>query len=159
MSDVAEKAGIGRATLYKYFPSVQAILAACHRRHIEHHLAYLTQVRDQARNPERRLRAVLEAYGQINRRRAEHLQGAHGASLAALMHTDEEVAHAHRELHRLISDVLGEAVEAGCIRRDIPVDELASYCLHALAAGGAMPSDAAACRLVDIALDGLRTDK
>ena len=51
------------------------------------------------------------------------------------------------------------AVEPGYIRRDIPVDELASYCLHALAAGGTMPSDSAVCRLVDITLDGLRIDK
>ena len=36
------------------------------------------------------------------------VQGVHGASLAALMHSDEEVAHAHQELRCLISDVLGE---------------------------------------------------
>jgi AcrR family transcriptional regulator len=30
MSDIAEATGIGRATLYKYFPGVEAILNAWH---------------------------------------------------------------------------------------------------------------------------------
>ena len=34
MSQIAEKTGIGRATLYKYFPDVEAILPAWHERQI-----------------------------------------------------------------------------------------------------------------------------
>jgi AcrR family transcriptional regulator len=34
MSQIAEEAGIGRATLYKYFPDVEAILLAWHERHV-----------------------------------------------------------------------------------------------------------------------------
>ena len=33
MSQIAVKAGIGRATLYKYFPDVEAILRTFHDRH------------------------------------------------------------------------------------------------------------------------------
>ncbi len=32
MSQIAEETGIGRATLYKYFPDVEAILLAWHER-------------------------------------------------------------------------------------------------------------------------------
>ena len=39
MSQIAEKTGIGRATLYKYFPDVEAILLAWHERQITGHLA------------------------------------------------------------------------------------------------------------------------
>ncbi len=46
MSQIAEKTGIGRATLYKYFPHVEAILYAWHRRHVEAHLAALAAIRD-----------------------------------------------------------------------------------------------------------------
>jgi AcrR family transcriptional regulator len=35
MSDIAEATGIGRATLYKYFPDVEMILSAWHQRHVE----------------------------------------------------------------------------------------------------------------------------
>src|SRR5213080_2717479 len=44
MSQIAEQAGIGRATLYKYFPDVDAILAAWHERHVAGHLHRLTEL-------------------------------------------------------------------------------------------------------------------
>ena len=48
MSQIAEGTGIGRATLYKYFSGVEAILLAWHERQITGHLEYLAGVRDQA---------------------------------------------------------------------------------------------------------------
>ena len=39
MSQIAEQTGIGRATLYKYFPDVEAILLAWHERQVTGHLA------------------------------------------------------------------------------------------------------------------------
>ncbi|HET7480249.1 MAG TPA: helix-turn-helix domain-containing protein, partial [Rubrobacteraceae bacterium] len=38
MSRIAEETGIGRATLYKYFPDVEAVLLAWHERHVTGHL-------------------------------------------------------------------------------------------------------------------------
>ena len=38
MSQIAEQTGIGRATLYKYFPDVEAILFAWHERQVSGHL-------------------------------------------------------------------------------------------------------------------------
>ena len=48
MSRIAAETGIGRATLYKYFPDVEAILAAWHARHVARHMEHLAAVRDQA---------------------------------------------------------------------------------------------------------------
>src|ERR671914_2567091 len=62
MSQIAEGTGIGRATLYKYFPGVEAILLAWHERQIASHLEYLAEVRDQAGDARQRLEAVLEAF-------------------------------------------------------------------------------------------------
>ena len=62
MTGIAEKTGIGRATLYKYFPDVEAILLAWHERQITAHLAHLVEARDHARTPGERLPAVLRAY-------------------------------------------------------------------------------------------------
>ncbi|MEO7555843.1 MAG: helix-turn-helix domain-containing protein [Acidimicrobiales bacterium] len=42
MTAIAERAGIGRATLYKYFPDVEAILVAWHARDFAGHLEQLT---------------------------------------------------------------------------------------------------------------------
>ena len=65
MSQIAEQTGIGRATLYKYFPDVEAILVAWHERQVAEHLQHLAVVRDQAGHAGERLEAVLEAYGLI----------------------------------------------------------------------------------------------
>jgi len=44
MSAVASTTGIGRATLYKYFPDVETILAAWHERQIARHLGELEAI-------------------------------------------------------------------------------------------------------------------
>jgi AcrR family transcriptional regulator len=62
MSQIAEKTGIGRATLYKYFPDVEAILLAWHERQVTAHLDHLTALRNQSGDAAERLEAVLEAY-------------------------------------------------------------------------------------------------
>ncbi|NUS35057.1 MAG: helix-turn-helix transcriptional regulator [Pseudarthrobacter sp.] len=62
MSAIAESAGIGRATLYKYFRDVESILAAWHERQVESHLAELIRVRDRTEGNWAQLEAVLHAY-------------------------------------------------------------------------------------------------
>jgi AcrR family transcriptional regulator len=66
MSQIAEDTGIGRATLYKYFPGVEEILLAWHQRQIAGHLEYLSGIRDQVSDSGERLEAVLEAYALIS---------------------------------------------------------------------------------------------
>jgi len=149
MSKIAEETGIGRATLYKYFSNVEAIMVAWHERQVTDHLAYLAEVRDQAGNAVDRLKAVLEAFALISH---EH----HGTELAALLHRGEHVARAKQQLSGFIRDLLTEGAEAGDIRDDVAPDELASYCLHALTAASSLPSRAAVRRLVTVTLAGLR---
>ncbi len=151
MSQIAEQTGIGRATLYKYFPDVEAILLAWHERQITAHLAYLAEVRDQAGDAGERLAAVLEAYALIS----HESHGHHGTELAAFLHRDEQVARAQQQLRDMIRGLLTEAAETGDVRDDVAADELASYCLHALTAAGSLPSKAAVRRLVTVTLAGL----
>ncbi|MEV6867829.1 hypothetical protein AB0M44_43460 [Streptosporangium subroseum] len=60
------------------------------------------------------------------------------------MHRDEHVADAQGQLHELIGHLLAEDARAGVVRDDIPTDELAGYCLHAVVAAGELPSKVAA---------------
>jgi AcrR family transcriptional regulator len=152
MSQIAEEAGIGRATLYKYFPDVETILLAWHERQIAGHLDYLAEVRDQAGEAGERLEAVLAAYALIS----HESRGHHNTELAAFLHRDEQVARAQRQLRDMIRDLLTEGAETGDLRDDIAPDELASYCLHALTAASSLPSEAAVRRLVTVTLAGLR---
>jgi AcrR family transcriptional regulator len=149
MSQIAEETGIGRATLYKYFPDVEAILVAWHERQIAGHLEHLGELRDEADDAGRRLETVLEAYALI---RHEHQR----SDLAALLHQGEHVARAQEHLRRFIRDLLIQATEIGAVRDDVAPDELANYCLHALDAASTLPSKAAVRRLVTLTLAGLR---
>lgn len=149
MSKIAEETGIGRATLYKYFPDVEAILTSWHERQVTSHLEQLAAVRDRAGDAGDRLKAVLEAYALMTYERP------HGSELAALVHRGEHITRAQQHLHELIQDLLIEAAEVGDFRDDVAPDELASYCLHALAAASSLPSKTAVRRLVAVILSGL----
>jgi len=148
MSQIAETTGIGRATLYKHFPDVEAILVAWHERQITGHLEQLAAIRDRGGAARGRLEAVLEAYALISH---EH----HGTELAALLHRGDHVARAQQHLSDLIEGLLTEAAQTGDLRDDVAPAELATYCLHALTAARSLPSKAAVHRLVSVTLAGL----
>lgn len=149
MSRIAEETGIGRATLYKYFADVNAILVAWHERQVMGHLHQLAAIRDQAGDPSKRLEAVLEAFALISYEQ-------HGTELAALLHRGPHVAQAQRHLQEFVQSLLAEGARAGVLRNDVAPGELASYCLHALTAASSLPSKAAVQRLVSVTLAGLR---
>jgi AcrR family transcriptional regulator len=150
MSQIAQETGIGRATLYKYYPDVESILVAWHERLIAAHLREFAEIRDRADVPARdRLEAVLQAYAHMQH---EH----HGTELAALLHHGEHFARAQRHLHDFIRDLVAEGAAADQIRDDVSPDELATYCLHALSAAVSLPSVTAVRRLVSVTLAGLR---
>jgi AcrR family transcriptional regulator len=152
MSQIAEASGIGRATLYKYFPSVEAILAAWHQQKVAGHLEQLRAIGDRAGDASARLEAVLEAYAAMLHRTNGH----HDPELVASLHRNAEVAQAQAQLHAMVRDLLGEGARSGILRGDVPADELAGYCLHAVTAAGGLPSDAAVRRLVGVVMAGLR---
>ena len=154
MSRIAEGAGIGRATLYKYFPDVEAILLAWHGRQIAGHLEHLAGVRDRASDARDRLEAVLGAYAVISHERFSH--GHPGPELATVLHRGEHVAGAQRQVHGMIVDLISGAAESGDVRADVAPEELAGYCLHALSAAGGLSSEAAVRRLVAVTMAGLR---
>ncbi|WP_078610257.1 MULTISPECIES: TetR/AcrR family transcriptional regulator [Streptomyces] len=153
MSQIAEKVGIGRATLYKYFPDVESILSAFHEGHIASHIEQLHQLRESLPDPGERVRAVLERYALISYRRRS--QGTE--ELSALLHRGEAIVQAQRHLSRLFEDVIAQAAAARALRDDIAPRELAAYCLHSLTAAADLPSEAAVHRLVSLTLQGMQT--
>jgi len=150
MSKIAAETGIGRATLYKYFPDVEAILKAWHERQVSSHLEQLARVRDQAGDAFHRLEAVLESYALMTFERPQ------GTELTALLHQGAGIGRAHQQLADLIGNLLSESARVGDVRDDVVPSELAGYCLHALNAAARLPSKAAVHRLVTLTLAGLR---
>jgi len=141
MSEVAQRAGVGRATLYKYFADVESVLVAWHERQVGDHLRQLATIWERSG----RLEEVLEAYAFIC---YEHSASEPAASLHRAEHSAHALAH--------LIDFLAEALAGAGVRDDVPAKELATYCVHALGAAGAVASKAAVRRLVAVTLAGLR---
>jgi AcrR family transcriptional regulator len=152
MSQIAAETGIARATLYKYFPDVEAILVAWHEREVARHLAYLEELRNAAEDAESALEAVLEAYALI---RNQHDSG----DLSRLLHEGEHVERAQDRLRSFLTELLSEARAMASVRDDVAPDELANYCLCALAGASALPSKAAVRRLVRVTLAGVQPQR
>lgn len=93
---------------------------------------------------------MLEAYALIARER-----GHHGGELTTLLHREEHVVQAQQQLIALIRRLLTEAADAGQVRNDVAPQELAVYCLHALAAAASLPSEASVRRLVQVVVSAL----
>lgn len=151
MSQIATRAGIGRATLYKHFPDVEALVVAWHEQHVAEHLHTLATLRDGPGNLSSRLAAVLDGYAQICQQRHRHI----GNDLATLLHRDADPQQ--RQLHDLIAGLISEATTAGEVRSDIPAAVLASYCLHALEAAADLTTAAQRRDLVGLVQASLST--
>jgi AcrR family transcriptional regulator len=152
MSEIAEKTGIGRATLYKYFPHVDAILHAWHERHVNSHLQRLAEIRDRTDDPGERLERVLEAFAHHAHESRSHREN----ELAGMLHRGDHMETAQQELNQFLTALIKDAAGAGAIRSDVSADELAEYCVHALAAASRLKSNAAVRRLVKVTLSALR---
>jgi AcrR family transcriptional regulator len=149
MARIAKECGVGRATVYRYFPDVGTILVTWHERETAGHVERLAELRDRPGGPAERLQAVLDAYAFI---RHEH----HRTELAALLHGGGHVASAEQQITDMIGALLAETAASGDTRDDIPPAELATFCVHALAAAGTLRSKPAVRRLVIATLAGLR---
>ncbi|MEU6914310.1 hypothetical protein [Streptomyces olindensis] len=79
----------------------------------------------------------------------------HDSGLAASLHSGPRVVQAQRELYSMVEELLADGARQGRVRGDIAPGELASYCLHALAAAGGLPARAAVHRLLTVTLAGL----
>lgn len=151
MSRIAQHAGISRATLYKYFTDLDAVLAAWHERQVLGHLKAVTKAQSTAGSPLERLRAVLSAYAAAVRQHP-------GGDRAALLHQGAHVIDAQQHLQLLLAGLLAEGAAAGEVRGDIPPEELALFCLYAMTAATTTSASppAAVGHLIDLTLAGVR---
>lgn len=148
MSDLARAANISRATLYKYFNDLDAVLGAWHRRIVDSHLASLEEVSQRHHDPALRLRAVLHEYAHL---RAHQPIGHEAAEL----HSNPHMNTPSSQLHALFVGLLREAVDASVVTAQLTVDELATYCEHALSAAADLSSSGAVDRLVELVVETL----
>lgn len=148
---VARKAGVGIGTLYRHFPTREALYEAVYRREVEQ-LAELAQqlTTDMPRlaGLRRWLLALVEFVA---------TKKGMGAALALAAHKPPELmAFTTNRMTEAIGMLLGPAVEAGEVRRDIGPDDLLRMVIGLCYMQDGPGWQAQVMRLLDVFLDGLR---
>ena len=149
MSRVADATGIGRATLYKYFSDVEALLVAWHERQVLTHMGELMKIHNANASARDKLESVLSSCAANMRERPDH-------GISAFLHESEHVGHARAHLTTFVAALIAEGAKGGAFRADVGADELAAFCIHAVGAAAVLPSKAAVRRLVSITLGALQ---
>lgn len=151
---VARKAGVGIGTLYRHFPTREALFDAVYRHEVDH-LAELAEQLAKDADPVEALRTWLHANVGLAATKKGMIAGlqlaAHGSS--------ELKAYSGTRMTDAIALLLGNGVEAGRVRGDISADDLLRTLYGILYAQGGDNWQPSALRLVDVIVDGLRTSR
>ncbi len=149
---VARQAGVGIGTLYRHFPTREALFEAVYRHEVDH-LFELAEKLVQSKDPVEALRKWLHANVRLvatKRGMVEALQlVAHGSS--------ELTAYSFERLTKAIGMLLDRAVSSGDIRSDVPPEELLRALVGIFYSHGGGDWRPRTLRLVDVFVDGLRT--
>ena len=152
LEEIARRAGVGIGTLYRHFPSRDAIVEAVYRREV----AQLAQAADRLQTE----CAPAEALRQWMRVFVDYIatKKVIAPALGALSGgTSELFAASGASFSQAMSQLVRGAVEAGEVRPDVNPTDL-FRALIGFTYGAASPDwQASALRLIDILIDGLRT--
>src|SRR3979409_2645831 len=148
---VARRAGVGIGTLYRHFPTREALFEAVYRREVEQLGELAEQLKNEAA-PVDALRSWLRANGEF----AATKKGMSAALALAVQSSSELHAYSFDRLTKAIGALLDRAVAAGEIRSDISPEDI----LRALVGMCYMHDQPgwqkSVLRLLDVFVDGLR---
>ncbi|MGF6955451.1 TetR/AcrR family transcriptional regulator [Paraburkholderia youngii] len=147
LDDIAKRAKVGIGTLYRRFPTRDALLAATSDERLLS-LAEASRARDDKLEPSASIRAFVKEL--VNH--ASHYRGL-AALLGTVLQEDTPGCHAGREEGRRL---LQRAQKSGAVRKDVSFDDLVCIVTAislAIEQGGSSKSRVA--HLVDLFLDGI----
>jgi AcrR family transcriptional regulator len=146
---VARQAGVGIGTLYRHFPTREALYEAVYRREVEH----LVELADQFGElpPVEALRRWLKSNVEL----VATKKGMAVALALTMYRSSELYAYSFDRLTKAIATLLGRAVAAGEIRSDIGPEELLRTLIGMCYMHDQSGWQASVQRLVDIFVDGL----
>jgi len=148
---VAKDAGVGIGTLYRHFPTREALVEAAYR----NELARLCEAAGELLRtlpPDEATRTWMDRFvGYMTAKR-----GMTDALRAVIASGGDPYAHSRDRLTAAVTELLEAGAAAGTVRSDVePSDVLAGLSGVSLAAGGPAPREQAR-RLLDLLMDGLR---
>jgi AcrR family transcriptional regulator len=149
---IAQRAGVGAGTVYRHFPSKEILLEAAFAEHIDALAAAADRWAARAAPGDALLGFLLEVIE----------KSAGGQRLCDALTADRSwpratLAAAARRFREAQDRLLCEAKQAGAIRADVRVDDLAAITVAGAALRSAHRDQARGRRLVRLLLNGLRT--
>src|SRR6202790_4561861 len=148
---VARAAGVGIGTLYRHFPTREALFEAVYRREVEHLTDLAEQLKQEAQPVD-----ALRHWMRSNVKFVATKKGMSAALALAAYKNPELISASFDSLTRAVGALLDRAIAAGEIRDDISPEDL----LRALVGMCYMQDQpgwqTSVLRLVDVFIDGLR---
>ena len=149
VDEIARRAGVGHATVFRRFPTKDALIAAVVSKQIRELAAYVESALEEP-NAGEAFRAFVWHAGELHARD----RGLHeGFSRCGEV---GEVAEAKAELNGLIEQLIGRAQDAGALRPDISADDVSTLVGSAIRGASNSPDPEVWRRYVEVVLDGLR---
>lgn len=152
LDTVAREAGVGIGTLYRHFPTREALFEAVYRHEVDHLAELADELVDQG-DPVEALRKWLHANVRLvatKKGMIEALQlGAHASS--------ELKAYSFQTLSAAIGRLLARGVEERRMRADVPPEDVLRTLVGIFYSQPGETWQPTALRMVDIFVDGLRT--
>jgi AcrR family transcriptional regulator len=149
---VAREAGVGIGTLYRHFPTREALFEAVYRREVDQ-LGELAERLTHEAAPVEALRQWLHA----NVRLMATKRGMVEALQLVASGSSELKAYSFERLTRSLAGLLARGAAAGEIRSDVTPEDLLRALIGIFYAERASDWQATTQRLVDVFVDGLRT--
>lgn len=151
MRAIAREAGVGIATLYRHFPTREALVDAIYQDQVERLTTGARDLLDRL-PPAEAMRRWMDLFGDWIATKNGMLD-----TLLAMVESGE-IAHAHTrdELLAAISTILDAGRSAGELRDDVTAEDIAAALIGIFTVAPRPGHDAQAARLLDILSDGLR---
>jgi AcrR family transcriptional regulator len=151
LEEIARRAGVGIGTLYRHFPSRDALNEAVYRREVAA-LCDQADVLLHKNDPVEALGTWMKSFAQYVARK----RGMAMALKSALGPDNELFAYSHQRINEALGSLLDAAVATGEIRADVDREDLlramSGICMATDSPGWAERTG----RMVDLLLDGLR---
>jgi AcrR family transcriptional regulator len=148
---VAKRAGVGIGTLYRHFPTREALFEAVYRREVEQ-LGELAEQLKSAAAPVDALRRWLRANVEL----VATKKGMISALALAVQGSSELYAYSFDRLTKAIGTLLDRAVAAGEVRADISPEDLLRALIGMCYLHDQPGWQSTVLRLMDVFIDGLR---
>jgi len=147
---VARRAGLGIGTLYRHFPTREALFEAVYRREVEQLAELAEQLKHEARPAE-----ALRRWLRSNVEFVATKKGMSAALALAVSSTSELTAYSYERLTRAVGGLLERAVAAGEVRADITPEDVLRALVGICYMHDRPGWQASVLRLVDVFVDGL----